>query len=51
MLKYISIGEFTKAILVLAGFFYGFVLILFRKEITRMLRNNKIIKHRGEGGP
>ena len=51
MLKQISTGEFTKAILVLAVFFYGFVLIMFRKEISGLLRKNKIIKDPGEGGP
>jgi hypothetical protein len=51
MLEQISLGAFIKAILVLTGFFYGYVLIMFRKEISGLLRKNKIINDRGEGGP
>jgi len=51
VLKQITIATFIKAILVLTGFFYGFVLIMFRKEISGLLRKNKIIKGPGEGGP
>jgi hypothetical protein len=51
MLEQISTQTFAKVILVFTGFFYGYVLIMFRKEISGLLRKNKIIKDPGEGGP
>ncbi|MDO6433288.1 hypothetical protein Q4E93_21940 [Flavitalea sp. BT771] len=43
MLEQISTQTFAKAILVLMGFFYGYVLLLFRKEIAEMLKRKRRI--------
>jgi hypothetical protein len=43
MLEQITTGTFAKAILVLTCFFYGYMLLLFRKEISELLRKRRRI--------
>lgn len=43
MLQQISSGEFFRAIFIMAIVYYGYMLILFRKEIVQLLRKMKLI--------